>query len=151
MRRPLKCREVEAASGQLLSNFAFLDTRGLTDLIAKVVQAAAAYDAALADFDTFDARAVHQKRFLDADAMRDTADRDRGARAAALANGDDAFEHLRAFFSAFDHFGKHLDRIAGAKLRDRFLELVPIKGIDDVHGAFYSKKGSGRLKTRPVT
>src|SRR5580692_9289784 len=98
----ISARSSRGVTARLLRYLFFLDASGLADLVAQVVQPAPADDAALRHFDPVDARAVQQKRFLDADAVRDPPDGDRLGRAAALAHRHRALEHLNAFFAAFD-------------------------------------------------
>ncbi len=142
-------RRAGAVSRRVRSfGFLFLDARCLTDLFAQVVQAVARDDAALTDLDALDARAVQQKRLLDADAVRDSAHRDRLSGAAALAHDYHAFEHLRAFFAALNDFGIDFDRIARAKLRDGILELVSVQGIDHIHGSGFLTRNSRATKSR---
>src|SRR5580658_1685630 len=126
-------KSTKGVSG-LLDRFLFFDARGLTDFLAEVVEAAAADDAALAHFNLLDARAVHEERLLDANPVRHTAHRHHRVRTAALADRDDAFEHLHAFLTAFGYLGIDLDRIARPKVGDRILELFAIQYVDDVHG-----------------
>src|SRR5471032_401306 len=80
----ISARSSSGVTCRLLRDLLFLDASGLTDFIAQVVETAAADDAALGNFDPVDARAVQQKRFLDADAVSDATDRNRFRRAAAL-------------------------------------------------------------------
>ena len=118
----------------------FLDAGGFTDLFAQVVQPAAAHDAALRHFDALDARAVQQERFLDADAVRDAAHRDRFGQAAAFANRHDALEHLNAFFAALDDFRVDFDRVARPEIRDGRLFLFLLDQVDDVHDCSLTRR-----------
>src|SRR5260370_29604911 len=88
----------------LLRGLAFLDAGRLADSVAEVVQARAADDAALRDFDAIDARAVQQERALHADAMGHAANGHRLSRAAALAGPHRALQHLDSSFPALPDF-----------------------------------------------
>jgi hypothetical protein len=114
-------------------DFLFLDSGGFSDLLAQVVKAAASDDASLTDLNALDAGTVQKEGLLDANPVSDATDGDRLGRAAALANDDDAFEHLSAFFAALDDFGIDFYRIPGSKLGDGLFKLIAIEDIDDVH------------------
>ena len=86
-----------------------LDARGLTDAIAQVVQTRAANAADARDFDLLDKRREVRKHALDADAVGDAADRERGSRPAAADADDDALEDLDALPFALDDLGMNAD------------------------------------------
>src|SRR5665213_1852264 len=82
----ISARSSSGVTSRLLRDLLFLDAGGFTDLIAQVVETAAAHDAAFGNLDPVDARAVQQERFLDADAVGDAANGDRLGRSAAFAD-----------------------------------------------------------------
>src|SRR5262249_52390718 len=104
-----------------------LDARGLALQLAEVVQAGAADVTLGHDLDLLDARRVQREDALDADAVRDLADRERGARAAAVLADDDALEHLDALLVAFLDQRVNANAVARAKVRD---VLAPVGALD---------------------
>src|ERR1700730_13957586 len=117
----------------LLRGLAFLDAGRLADSVAEVVQARAADDAALRNFDAIDARAVQQERAFHADAVGDAADGDRLGWAAVLTDRHDAFEHLDAFFAALDDLRVDFDGVARTEIRDGRLFLFLLDQVEYVH------------------
>src|SRR6202140_1925519 len=83
---------------------------------------------------------MHEKRFLDADAVRDPADGERLVGAAASACDHDALEHLGAFLAALDDPRIDLHRIARADVGEALFQLVALDQIDDVHVAFLASR-----------
>src|SRR5579864_4943341 len=111
VRMPTRPRRSSGDTARLTGSFLLFDAGGLADLFAQVVQPAPAHDSVLTDFNAVDARTVQQKRFFNADTVRDSSYGDRLLCSAAFANRHDAFEHLNALFAAFNDLGIDLDGI----------------------------------------
>src|ERR1019366_23137 len=97
--------------------FDFFQSRGLALEPAQVVKLGAADFGGAYHVNLVDDLGVDGKNTLHALAQTDLADRKAGL-GASLPGNDDAFERLQALFFAFSDLDQHLDRIAGAKLRD---------------------------------
>src|ERR1043165_199453 len=103
--------------GALLAGaLALLDARCLARQIAQVVQLRLVDAAARHDLDLVDVRRVVGEDSLDADAVRDLADRERRARALGDPADADPFERLQASLLAFSDLCPDLDRVTRAKL-----------------------------------
>src|SRR5689334_5344453 len=76
---------------------------------------------------------MDQERPLHADAVGDAPDREVLAQAATGDTNHDALENLDALARAFDHFGVHLDRVAGTQSRHLLLLLLLLELLNDVH------------------
>ena len=83
------------------------------------------------DFDRVDDRAVGLEHALDAEAVRDLADGERGVQAAVLLGDDHAFEGLHALAVAFLHLDVDDHRVTGAELRQLALDLLGLELGDD--------------------
>ena len=119
---------------------ALADAGALADPLAQVVELRAAHVAAGGDLDALDLRRVHGERALHADAERLLADRERLARAVALALDDHALEDLGAPARALDHLEVDLHPVAGLEGRDA-AQLGALEAVDD--GAHGKEKARG--------
>src|SRR5579872_6294453 len=120
-RRHVAC---ESRLGGISIGFALFDARGLPDFLAQIVEARAAHDAALGDFDLIHTRAMDQERLLHTHAVRRAADGERLSEAPALSDRHDALEHLDALLAAFHDLRVDLDGVAGTEIRYVRLELA---------------------------
>src|SRR4029077_17243204 len=98
-----------------------------------VVEPALPHVAVTEHVDAIDPRRVHEKRALNADAVRDTPHREVLAQPASGDADDRALEHLDALSRALDHLGVDLDRVAGAERGHLCLLLLFLELLDDVH------------------
>ncbi len=106
------------------------DPGALADPPAQVVELRPADVAAGDDLEPLDLRRVDRKGSLDPDPERLLADRERLARAAALAADHDPLEDLGPPAGALDHLEVHADAIPGLEARD-LLQLALLDALDD--------------------
>src|SRR5439155_965863 len=97
--------------------------RGLAGERAEVVELAAPHAAVPDHLHALDARRVQREGTLDADAVGDAADGERGARALSALADDGAVEDLRALLLALDDLHVHADLVAGLETLAILLEL----------------------------
>ena len=76
---------------------------------------------------------MYREHALDADAVRDAANRERLADARALTADDDAFEHLDTLAGTLDDLCMDADRVTRCELRDIRAELFFFQRFDDIH------------------
>src|SRR6185436_2623335 len=102
--------------GGLVAALLALDAGGLAFELAQIVEARPPDLATGDDLDLLDARRVQREDALDADAVGDLADRERGARPAAMLADHDALEDLHALLVAFLDQRVNADAVSGAEI-----------------------------------
>src|SRR5665647_2950255 len=111
-------------------DLALLDTRGLAGCSAQIVELRATHAATANDVHVAEHGAVDREDALDADAVRDLANREGLAHAAAALRDAHAFERLEPLLLAFLHAHVHAQRVAGAKGRNVGAEIF-LLGLDE--------------------
>src|SRR5215211_1727084 len=107
-----------AGGGHRRLDLLLANARGLAGEVAQVVELRAAHAAAADDRDVRPHRAVHREDALDADAVRDLADRERLADPAAAAGDAHPLEGLEALLVALAHAHVHAQGVARPERRD---------------------------------
>src|SRR5688572_12801055 len=118
----------------MLGALLLADARRLALEIAQVVEARATDLAAGQHLHAVHHRRVQRKDTLDADAVRDLADGERGARGAAGALDANALEGLDALLLALLDLHEDLDGVTDAEIGDIAFELALLDGLDDRGG-----------------
>src|SRR5215207_7935268 len=146
-RQTLRCRPVRPASaGDRVP--LLLDLGGLAAQLAQVVELGAADVAAGGDLDLLDDRGVHREGALDADTEADLADGEGLPDAAALAADDHALEELDPLAGTLDYAHVHLQRVAGAEVRDVGTQRLGVQGVQRVHLGVFLRVRQARGQAR---
>src|SRR6185312_357251 len=93
------------------SDAALFEAGRLAAQTAHIIEILAPDDRVAHNLDLIDARRIHQKRPLDADAMRDAPDSKRAVQSLAMMADDDTLEDLDALARTLNHFDMHADRV----------------------------------------
>ena len=123
------------------------DSGGLSDPAPQVVELRPAHVSAGGDLEFLDLRRVQRERPLDADAEGLLADRERLARARALALEDDALEDLGAAAVALDHLEVDAHAIARVEAGKTLPQLAPLDAVDHAAHRFLATPRTWREKT----
>jgi len=103
--------------------------------LAQVVETCATDLAAAKDLELLDSRRVEREDSLDADAVRDLADCESCAAAAAVDFNYYAFKGLKTFFFTFDNFALEAHSVADMDLGQVFTQTSLFELLDDaIHG-----------------
>jgi hypothetical protein len=82
---------------------------------------------------------VERETTLDAFAVGNLADGERGVHASATTGDHNAGENLDTLLAAFDNAGVDLDRIADIEVNDVRFQLLLLDFLDDVHGSSFAE------------